>query len=240
MRSSRSVADPLDPGSAGFAHRGLHGPGVPENSMAAFRAAMEAGAGIECDVRLSADGEVMVFHDPDLRRICSLPLEFEATEAAFLAGQRLAGTGETIPRLFDLLDLVGGRVPLLIELKTRNGNAGRLAAAVAAALARYDGPVGVMSFDPEAGRELKRDATHLRRGLVISDRASALRRWHSMAIASPHFLAIDFAAVRRGWVARSRSARQVYCWTIRTAANRETAAVHADALIWESDGRPRI
>ena len=96
MRSFKSDPDPLDPGRAGFAHRGLHGPGIPENSMAAFRAAIEAGAGIECDVRLSGDGEVIVFHDHDLRRLCASALAVEATPAAILAAQRLAGTGEQL------------------------------------------------------------------------------------------------------------------------------------------------
>jgi len=239
MRSSRSAADPLDPGPAGFAHRGLHGPGVPENSLAAFRAALDLGAGIECDVRLSADGGVMVFHDPDLGRMCGAGLDLEGSDSALLAGQALAGTGETIPRLSELLELVEGRVPLLIELKSRAGNAERLASAVGAGLRGYEGPVGVMSFDPEVGGAFKHHAPRLRRGLVISDRASALKRWRSMAIASPDFLAIDFAAVLCRWVGKARTTRQVYCWTIRTSAQRETAAVHADALIWERDGRPR-
>src|SRR6187200_2029805 len=117
MRSSRSAADPLDPGPRGFAHRGLHGPGVPENSLAAFRAAIEAGAGIECDVRLSADAKVVGFHDHGLQRLCASALTIEATPAAMLAGQRLLGTNEHMPRLLDLLELVGGRLPMLIELK---------------------------------------------------------------------------------------------------------------------------
>ena len=117
MRSFKSDPDPLDPGPAGFAHRGLHGPGIPENSMAAFRAAMEMGAGIECDVRLSADGEVIVFHDHDLRRLCASALAIEATPAALLIGQRLLGTNEQLPRLFDLfevdVELVQTHVPFI-------------------------------------------------------------------------------------------------------------------------------
>src|SRR3954470_14508094 len=75
MRSSPSGPDPLDPGPAGFAHRGLHsGPAFPENSLIAFAAALEKGAGIECDLRLTADDQVVVFHDPDAMRICASPL----------------------------------------------------------------------------------------------------------------------------------------------------------------------
>ena len=207
--------------------------------MAAFRAALEAGAGIECDVRLSGDGQVMVFHDHDLRRMCASALAVESTRADILAGQRLYDSGEHIPRLRDLLDLVAGRVPLLIEVKCRGGNTGRIAEAVAVALADYAGRVGVMSFEPGVAKWLARKRPGIRRGLVISERASAFDRWRGISTSAPHFLAIDCGAISRIWVARQRQRRWIYSWTIRTAAQRETASVHADSLIWEGDGRPR-
>lgn len=223
----------------GFAHRGLHGPGIPENSLAAFRAALDAGAGIECDVRLSGDGQVMVFHDHDLRRMCASALAVESTRAEMLAGQKLFDSGEHIPWLSELLELVGGRAPLLIELKCRSGNAARLAEAVAAELADYGGPVGVMSFEARAMKWFARRQPWRRRGLVISERATAVDRWSSILGGSPHFLAIDIAAIGRPWVARQRAGRWIYSWTVATAAQRRTAEIHADAPIWEGDGRPR-
>lgn len=239
MRSSRSATDPLDPGPKGFAHRGLHGAGAPENSMAAFRAALNMGAGIECDVRLSADGEVVVFHDHDLRRLCASALAVESTPASILAAQRLYDSGEHIPTLTQLLELVAGRVPLLIELKCRGGNAPELSAAVAGRLADYAGPAGVMSFEPKVGRWLRRNRPAIRRGLVISERASAFDRWRGLMLARPDFVAVDRDALARSWIAKARERRWLYSWTIRTADQRETARVHADALIWEGDGRPR-
>jgi len=223
----------------GFAHRGLHGPGVPENSMAAFRAALDLGAGIECDVRLSGDGEVIIFHDHDLRRLCASALAVESTTARILASQRLYDSDEHIPRLGQLLELVAGRVPLLVELKCRGGNAAQLSAAVADRLAHYAGPVGVMSFEPKAGRWFARHRPVIRRGLVISERASAFDRWRGMAVAQPQFFAVDRAALGRPWVAKARERHWIYSWTIRSPADRETAEIHADALIWEADGRPR-
>ncbi len=240
MRSSRSAPDPLDPGRQGFAHRGLHRPGVPENSLAAFRAALELGAGIECDVRLTGDGEVVIFHDHDLRRMCASGLAVETATAEVLGRQRLFDSGEHIPRLGELLGLIAGSVPILIELKCRSGNAARLSAAVAASLDGYAGPVGVMSFEPAVGRWFARHAPDLRRGLVISHRASAFNRWRSIRMASPHFLAVDRAALGLPWVTRERGRRWVYSWTIGSPDQRQTAQVHADALIWESDGRPGI
>ena len=222
----------------GFAHRGLHGPGVPENSLAAFRAALEFGSGIECDVRLSGDGQVVVFHDHDLRRLCASALAIESTPAATIAAQKLFDSGEHIPLLTELLHLVAGRVPILIEVKCRGGNALRLTAAVVADLRAYSGPVGVMSFEPSVGRWLERHEPQIRRGLVISERSGALDRWRSIRSASPHFLAIDFGALRRPWAQKSRQKHWVYSWTIRSPEQRQTGEVHADALIWEGDGRP--
>jgi glycerophosphoryl diester phosphodiesterase len=207
--------------------------------MAAFRAALDMGAGIECDVRLSGDGEVVIFHDHDLRRLCASALTVESTTASMLAAQRLYDSGEHIPTLGQLLELVAGRVPILIELKCRGGNASLLSAAVADRLAGYAGPVGVMSFEPKAGRWFARHRPPMRRGLVISERASAFDRWRGMAVAKPHFIAADRAALGRPWVAKARGTHMLYSWTIRTATERETAQVHADALIWEGDGRPR-
>jgi glycerophosphoryl diester phosphodiesterase len=222
----------------GFAHRGLHGPGVPENSLPAFRAAVAIGAGIECDVRLSSDGQVMVFHDHDLRRLCASALAVESTTAAVLSGQKLFDSGEHIPRLRELLELAAGRVPLLVEVKCRGGNAAAVTRAVADELNYYTGPVGIMSFEPSVGRWLARHAPQIRRGLVISERAGALDRWRSIRSASPHFLAVDFGTVTRPWVTKARQVRRIYCWTVRGIAGRRTAEVHADALIWEADGRP--
>jgi glycerophosphoryl diester phosphodiesterase len=223
----------------GFAHRGLHGPGVPENSLAAFRAALDMGAGIECDVRLSGDGQVVVFHDHDLKRLCASALTVEASTAAMLAGQRLFDSLEHIPLLADLLELVSGRVPILVEVKCRGGNADKLTQAVSEQLTDYVGPVGVMSFEPAVGKWLARNAPKLRRGLVISESASAFDRWRCLRASMPHFLAIDVGAIARRWVVKERSRRWIYSWTVRNPKLRRSGEIHADALIWEGDGRPR-
>ena len=207
--------------------------------MAAFRAALRLGAGIECDVRLSGDGQVMIFHDHDLRRMCASALAVESTRADILAGQRLFDSDEPIPRLSELLNLVRGEVPLLIELKCRSGNATRLAQAVAGVVSDYAGPLGVMSFEPKVGAWLSRKRPSLRRGLVISKHASAFNRWGSIFTAKPDFLAVDREAIARPWVGKQRDKRWIYSWTVRSAADRKTAEIHADALIWEADGRPR-
>lgn len=231
MRSSPLGPDPLDPGPAGFAHRGLHGLGVPENSLPAFAAALDMGAGIECDLRLTADDRVVVFHDADGSRMCGSPMRIGLSTLEQLG--RLRVGDQLIPTLEELLALVAGRVPLLLEIKV-DGDIGRWIPALCRGLDGYNGPFGVMSFHPRLAKALP----EFRRGLVVRDRLGSMRRWIFMRLASPDFLAVDREALGRLWVSRERRKRPVYSWTIRSPAERAKAAVQADALIWEADGRP--
>jgi glycerophosphoryl diester phosphodiesterase len=236
MRSSPSATDPLDPGPPGFAHRGLHfGPGFPENSLIAFAAALEAGAGIECDLRLTADDQIVVFHDADAWRVCASPLRISKSRLAEL-GRLKVGEGP-IPTLASLLTLVAGRVPLLLEVKV-DGDIWRWIPALRQAIKGYAGPFGVMSFDARLPRLLKTSLPGVRRGLVVRDSLRPAKRWLAMRLASPQFLAVDIAAMGKPWVARVRALMPVYSWTVRTPEQRQTVAVHADAPIWEADGRP--
>ena len=238
MRSSPSKADPLDPGLAGFAHRGLHhGSGFPENSVIAFAAALEMHAGIECDLRLTADNEIVVFHDADAMRICGSPLRIDRSSWHELSSLRV---GEhPPPTLKGLLTLVAGRVPLLLEVKVEN-DIWRWAPALATALAGYRGPFGVMSFDPRISRLVQTNLQQARRGLVIRDDLPPLRRRLAIWLADPQFIAVERTALGKPWVTQARRRMPVYSWTIRSEAERAQAAVQADALIWEGDGRPRI
>ncbi len=236
MRSSRSAADPLDPGPAGFAHRGLHdGATFIENSLRAFAAALELGAGIECDLRLTADDQILVFHDADARRLCGSHAVIGQSTLADLA--RFSIGGHPAPTLRQLLALVDGRVPLLLEAKI-DRDFWRFGRALLTALEGYRGAFGVMSFDARLPRWLKTNAPSIRRGLVIADRLNPLRRWGSMWLANPDFIAVERAALGRSWVARARCRLPIYSWTIRTPAERKSAIIHADALIWEAHGRP--
>ncbi|MFC7536317.1 glycerophosphodiester phosphodiesterase family protein [Sphingomonas sp. GCM10030256] len=236
MRLSPSATDPLDPGPKGFAHRGLHsGTAIPENSLLAFAAALELGAGIECDLRLTADGRVLVFHDSTGRRLCGSPLRISGSTHAELS--RLRVGEHSIPTLESLFQLVGGRAPLLLEVKVER-DLWRWVPALRAALADYEGRVGVMSFDPRLVRLLATNLPHLRRGLVMRDRWPAWKRGAALWLAKPDFLAVETLAAPKPWVQRQRRRQPVYSWTVRTAADRKTLADQVDALIWEDDGRP--
>jgi glycerophosphoryl diester phosphodiesterase len=236
MRLSPSKPDPLDPGPAGFTHRGLHhGAGFPENSLIAFAAALELGAGIERDLRLTADNQVLVFHDADAWRMCASPLRIGASTHRQLDRLRV-GEGP-IPTLRSLLELVAGRVPLLLEVKV-DGDLWRWIPVLRRELDGYRGRYGVMSFDARLPRLLKTNLSAVRRGLVVRHSLSPLKRWLALRLASPDFLAVDKAALGEAWVARARKRLPVYSWAIDSAEQRRTASVHADALIWEADGRP--
>lgn len=153
-----------------IAHRGLHGPGVPENSMAAFRAAMDAGYAIELDVQHSAEGEPMVFHDYDLLRMAGSEGFIADSTLTDLGRMRLGKTEEGIPTLAEVLRMVAGRAPLLIEIKDQDGrlgeNIGDLQERVATLLRAYEGPVAVMSFNPEAVAAFARGSQKVAPGLV--------------------------------------------------------------------------
>jgi glycerophosphoryl diester phosphodiesterase len=237
MRSSPSGPDPLDPGPAGFAHRGLHsGAAFPENSLIAFAAALELGAGIECDLRLTRDNRIVVFHDADAWRLCASPMRIGDSTLDQLA--RLRVGEHPIPTLESLLQMVAGRVPILFEIKV-DKDVWRWAPALRQALTGYAGRFGVMSFDPRIARLMKTNMTNVRRGLIVRAGLSQIRRWTAMRLADPDFLAVDLAALGEPWVAKARRRLPVYCGTVRTAEDRAQAEVQADALIWESDGRPR-
>jgi glycerophosphoryl diester phosphodiesterase len=210
--------------------------------MAAFRAAMDDGAGIECDLRLSRDGFAMVFHDPSLERMCGVAAETESVHAATLMALPLGGSDQRIPWLGTLLELAGEHTPLLLELKVHAGYPPRpidlLCRTVARDLARHAGPVGVMSFDPRVGAWFARHAPKVPRGLVIADSTPAWRRFAMLAMAVPTFVAVEISAAARPWVAKSRRRWAVASWTVRTAEQRQALSDRVDALIWEGDGRP--
>ncbi len=151
-----------------FAHRGLWGGDVPENSKTAFRLAAEKGFAIELDVQLSRDGEVMVFHDYTLARMCKRDVKLADLTAEELANCTLNGTEETIPTFREVLEIVGGRVPLLVELKGESGNTA-LCPAVAALLDEYEGDWCVESFNPLLLRWFKKHRKNAVRGLLSTD-----------------------------------------------------------------------
>ena len=230
-------------GKATYAHRGLHGDGRVENAPAAFAAAMARGLGIECDVQRSRDGTAMVFHDWDLDRLTGEHGPVKARDAADLGRIALGGSGDTIPTLAGLLALVGGQVPLLIEIKSkREVRFAPLCFAVRRALEGYRGPVAMMSFDPRAVRWFARHAPHIVRGLVVTEEgrrtlSGDLRRHLSLWQARAEFLAYDVRDLPSRFAsAQQRRGMPLLTWTVRSAELADRARACGAAPIAEGAG----
>lgn len=148
-----------------YAHRGLYreDQSIPENSLAAFRAALSRGYGVELDVHLTADGELAVFHDDELDRMCGVSGRTDDQTMEKLRTLRLAGTEHGIPTLDEVLELLNGQVPIILELKRGNDNEA-LCEKVYARLCAYEGPVCIESFDPFIVRWFRRYAPEYMRG----------------------------------------------------------------------------
>ena len=235
-----------------IAHRGLHDAekGRIENTAEAFQAAIAKGYGIECDVQPAAGGTPMVFHDSTLQRLIDSEGPLSALDAAALKRLRYRGAATHMIDLADLLRLVAGRVPLLVEIKSEWDPPDlaflRIVADLAAA---YRGPIGLMSFDPAVVVAIKGLAPAVPRGIVSGlfesdgwwrdrlgpERAYRLSHLLESRAAAPDFYAYDVASLP---TPVTRFVREVlglplFTWTVRTQEERAIAARWADAPIFE-------
>ncbi len=150
-----------------YAHRGLHDAESPENSLAAFRKAVEAGYGIELDVQFSKDGEVMVFHDYSLERMTGDSRKLSELTAAELKELSLKDSGEKIPYLTEVLEVVGGKIPLIVELKGESFDTS-LCPKVDSILSDYAGAYCIESFNPMLLRWYKKNRKSVMRGILTT------------------------------------------------------------------------
>lgn len=229
-----------------FAHRGLHSKTVLENSRTAFQAAIERGLGIELDIQPASGGEPFVFHDSVLDRLTDQTGRVVARTAAELSQIKLKGMDETIPSLAEVLQMVAGRVPILIEIKTSATSpslVGSLAMSVRREIEGYRGRVGVMSFNPHVGAWFAEHAPRVTRGLVVTEEKDGrgfgrikgrLVRHIALWRAKPFFLAYDIRDLPSGFAASQRKrGLKLLTWTVRTAEQERTALECADEIIFE-------
>ncbi len=233
-----------------IAHRGLHDPslGLPENSLGSARAATAGGYAVECDLRLSRDGKVFVFHDETLDRLCGKSSAFAAHDASELQSMVLSGSSERIASLEQLLGVVEGGCPLILELKSDFSGNVALAVAVAAVLPAYSGPVAVKSFDPALIAALRATNAPWPLG-IVSQADHDEEEWAGLSYAQVHELArFTHAAETRpdflSWrardlpnplceFARACAGTPVMTWTIRSPEQAEAARRHADQIVFE-------
>jgi glycerophosphoryl diester phosphodiesterase len=259
IATRRSQASPQQPAPLDravfvrpIAHRGLHdrAKGRLENTAPAFRAAIDRGYGVECDLQAAADGTPMVFHDPTLERLVAASGRIAAHSVRNLARLRYRGQDERILTFAQFLDLVGGRVPLLAEVKGGNGRSPRphFLEKVARLAAAYDGPIALMSFDRRIVAALGELAPSVPRGPVVGGRQMLANLWAGRSRESPAasrlfgsaprgvaFYAVDIrlVAVARTWMTRHGIDLPLFAWTVRTPRQRVRAARWADAPIFE-------
>jgi glycerophosphoryl diester phosphodiesterase len=232
------------------AHRGLHNAGasIIENTPSAFAAAVAGGFAIECDVQLSADGEAMVHHDEALGRLTEGTGTLVSMTAADLKAVPFRATADRMLDLKGLCDLVAGRVPLIVEIKSRFDGDTRLTARVAAVLQNYAGPAAAMSFDPAQVAALRALAPHLPRG-IVAERHYDHGEWAPLPAAlkrrmahllhlpetRPHFIAyaVNDLPALAPWLARHIFGLKLLTWTVRTPEQRQRAARWADQVIFE-------
>ena len=213
-----------------FAHRGLwRSGGCPENSLAAFDAACRHGYGIELDVRLSADGEAMVFHDDTLERLTAEAGLVEERSADELCALRLLGSDQSIPTLEAVLAAIGERAPILVELKTPEGQEGLLERRVADLLAGHNGPVALLSFNPLALAWMAGHAPHLPRGLNAKTEAELT----GASLAHADFLSVAAGLASNPAVQAWRKDGVAACWTVRSAAEATRLKPLVDQIIFE-------
>lgn len=238
-----------------IAHRGLHDAdkGVIENSISAAKAAVTAGYAIECDVQSTRDGEVVVFHDDTLERLTEGEGRVDAGTWAELSRLSLRETSDGIPLFRDFLSAVGGKTPLVVEIKSRFDGDIALARRVAELVARYDGPLSIESFDPDPIAHLRERSValgiaHVPLGIVAQARYDA-DEWSGLpaakAVELTHFLhyprtrpdflswnAADLPAATP-LLCREGLGIPVTVWTVRSQAQADSAAPWADQILFE-------
>lgn len=212
-----------------YAHRGFYnGADIPENTLAAYRAATDAGFGIELDVRLTRDKKMVIHHDDSLKRLCGDERLISETDFADLAGVQVGGTAEKLPLFAEALETVAGKTPLIVEIKITNGNSAEICPLVADILDSYKGPYVIESFDPEAVRWFRKNRPDVIRGLLVSPfyqkSAGSFKRWAgvnllcSNGVTRPDFVAYDIQrrTNRAFTLCRKLFGAQEVSWTVRT------------------------
>ncbi|MGF1512497.1 MAG: glycerophosphodiester phosphodiesterase family protein [Elainellaceae cyanobacterium] len=226
-----------------IAHRGLHSPGVPENSLAAFEAAIAQGYAIELDIQRLADGQLAVFHDKDLMRLTGQAGSIFEQTAGRVKHLKLLGSEQTVPLLQEALALIAGRVPVLIEIKNE-GNAGPLERSLAQIMGGYSGDCAIQAFNPHVLAWFKGNRPGVIRGQLSSDFEGEDLEWHKKLRLSnllmnwasdPQFIAYDLRALPSLPVALTAALFQtpVVAWTVRTEADWNKAKRQADNIIFE-------
>ena len=228
-----------------YAHRGLHSEGVAENSMTAFARAVEGGYGIELDVRLSKDKQLVVFHDDTLDRVVGIEGKVSDYTASELSSMKLLGTGDTVPLFDDVLNLVSGRVPLLVEIKENAGDS-EVSTLLSERMQTYKGDYIVESFNPLSLRNVKKHLDSVECG-ILSHKYLAYKPYRKPLyfllqcmlfnfLCRPSFVAYDHKHYKSLSLLLTRKLFGAVCfaWTVKSGEDEALARRHGfDTVIFE-------
>lgn len=223
-----------------IAHRGLHGIDAPENSLAAFGKAIEAGFPIEIDVRPIDDGTVVVFHDDKLTRMTDLDGYVCNMTKSDLEKVRLRNSDEHIPTFKEVLEFVDGRTPLLIEIKN-DSTVGQLERDTLELLSSYKGEYAVQSFNPYSMEFFKKNAPQIPRGQLscFFDKKDlgffkrfVLKRLKMNKVSSPDFISYNHANLPNKYVTKTKL--PTLAWTVCSNAEMEKCLPYCDNIIFEN------
>lgn len=230
-----------------YAHRGLHNADktVPENSLTAFALAVQNGFGIELDIRLTKDNKIVVMHDNSLKRICGVDVKVSELTLGELADFHLLETEERIPTFDEVLAVVDGKTPLIVELKCETAE-DTLAVLANERLRRYNGAYCIESFNPQVVRWFKRHAPNVVRGQLALDRAKhkhkyndardfALAYLFANVLGRPDFIAYDFQSDKNLSVRINRALFRplMAAWTVRSTIDYQALKARYDIQIFE-------
>ncbi|MDD4839472.1 MAG: glycerophosphodiester phosphodiesterase family protein [Clostridia bacterium] len=221
-----------------IAHRGLHNDKLPENSMPAFAAAIEKGYNIEMDLHLTSDGKIVVFHDSNLKRVCKIDKDIKLEDLTYeeLIQYHLSGTDNSIPLFDELLELVDGKVGLLIELKNVNPFYHGLEKAVIERLKTYKGDFALQSFNPWSMKYCRLHSNFVVGQLATYENKSfaPLGKLYFAKISKPAFIAYDIRQAENKYVAKWRKSLPLLVWTINTPERLQKAKdIKANNIIFE-------
>lgn len=228
-----------------IAHRGLYDRiDTPENSIKAFKNAIEKGYAIELDLNMSKDGYLVVFHDDSLKRMTGLKASITSLELSEIKKQKLLGSDNIIPTFEDVLMLVNGRVPLMIEVKT-NERYKELLSKLMLMLEKYDGEYIIESFDPRVVYWLKKKYPKVVRGQIagkrIVDIKSKVLRWFLGIMAFNPFTKPDFISYlytqidEKFYMKQKKKGREVAAWTLKDDGEYRKIKDYCDMVIFEKE-----
>ena len=219
--------------SAPIAHRGLHGGSTPENSLKAFKLARDKGFLIELDVHLLSDGELVVFHDDNTKRMTGVDVQTKDLTVDELKRLRLKNTRQHIPLLREVLDLIDGAVPIIIEVKN-DCPAKEICPVLIKIMSDYRGQFAVKSFDPRIVQYFKKHAPYIGRGQLATNNNYCLKNLWLNFWTKPDFISYDIRSLPNKRIEKIRHKMPILGWTVRSRQDLAIAKKYCDNYICEN------